>query len=166
MEKFTEKPAVGTRVTLRKVYGDLWNPSYSGESGVVIEHYEDDRYAGVRFDDGSGDYGLWTSLEPEATPAVATTPEPAPEVIINGVRYVPAPEQAEAKEEKREPKRGEIWRLKDGELCLITDETRPEGRTVVRLSKISGLLTYTHRSFESFAYPSLADAIEAGETFK
>lgn len=170
MEKFTEKPAVGTRVTLRKVYGDFWNPSYSGESGVVIEHYEDDRYAGVRFDDGSGDYGAWTSLEPEAAPAVAATPEPAPEITLNGHRYVLAPEQEPEKvEEKREPKQGEIWRdlsgsggfvlVVDGADCpyvWLNDGT--DGYHPLENFSKSGVFAY--------AYPSLAAAIKAGETFK
>ncbi|WP_192826000.1 hypothetical protein, partial [Deinococcus wulumuqiensis] len=120
MEKFTEKPAVGTRVTLRKVAGDAWYSYYSGKSGAVVGSYGiTGECVLVRFDDGGKDYGQWTSLEPEATPAVAAAPEPAPEVTLNGHRYVLAPEQAEAKEEKREPDCGEIWRMSDGRLVAI-----------------------------------------------
>lgn len=167
MEKFTEKPAVGARVTLRKAYGDLWNPSYSGESGVVIEHHEDDRYAGVRFDDGSKDYGLWTSLEPEATPAVAATPEPAPEITLNGHRYVLAPEQAEAKEEKREPRRGEIWRSAQDGLCLIGGDTDEDGDPYVTVLQGSdGYYGPELLDQMTYVYPSLAAAIQSGETFE
>ena len=183
MEKFTEKPAVGTRVTLRKVDGDVWYFSRNGKSGEVTEHHEDDRYAGVRFDDGDEDYGQWTSLEPEAAPAVAAPAQPAPEVTLNGHRYVLAPEQAEAKEEKREPQAGEVWRCVSGKHTgrfngdlyhVITYEAnRLEDKRFVALGSRNGIgggiwltSSLVDGDVFEFAYPSLADAIEAGEKFK
>lgn len=99
------------------------------------------------------------------TPLTSETTAPLPEVIINGVRYVPAPEQAEAKEEKREPKEGEIWRRKNSTaLILIVDEGR---NVVLRSACLGGCRTHTELTYHyEFAYPSLAAAIEAGETFK
>lgn len=162
MEKFTERPAVGTRVTLRKVFGDVWLGSHDGESGVVISGGGVSS-AYVLFDDRKVDSGAWTSLEPEVTPAIAVTPEPAPEVIIDGVRYVPAPEQEPEKvEEKREPKQGEIWRFRmhtgRDNLWLIGD-----AGCVMVAGNNPGQIAIRFNPAEEFAYPSLAAAAEAGE---
>ena len=163
MEKFTERPAVGTRVTLRKVRGDVWCSQFDGQSGVVVGETASTEGVYVQFGNGQRDCGEWSSLTPETPTA------PLPEITLNGVRYVLAPEQEPEKaEEQREPKRGEIWRdlsgsegfvlIVNGVRCLyVWLNSGTDGYHPLESFSTSGIFT--------FAYPSLAAAIEAGETF-
>ena len=141
--------------------------------GTKVRHV-DGRVGTVKRDDGSSLQYLvrwddanegtrWCTAE-ELTPLTPETTAPLPELTINGHRYVLAPEQAEAKEEAREPKMGEIWRFDSqaGTLMQVTETgyywPHDGQRGMFDKDEIT-----THFTF---AYPSLAAAIKAGETFE
>ena len=154
-QNFTERPAIGTRVTLPEEIGDTaWYRHNAGKSGVVYDHRHDGETVRVRFDDGEEDFGFWTALTPEVT-------SPAPEITLNGHRYVlaetPTPE---VKEEQRQPKRGEVWRdTDDYSYVLITgnfdEDNDPEG-VIVSSGPDTGWVSFIRRTALEFAYPSLA----------
>lgn len=99
------------------------------------------------------------ALEP-ATPAAA----PEQTITLNGQEYRLVPVVAEAVEEKRVPKQGEVWRRND-ESVLITDE----GKWVSLTGRVGRLSIVTaesnHGRFPenwTFTAPTLAAAIAAG----
>ena len=159
---FTERPAIGTRVTLSEEIGDTaWYRRNAGKSGVVYDYRDGGGTVRVRFDDGEEDFGSWTVLTPEVT-------SPAPEITLNGHRYVlaetPAPE---VKEERHEPKQGEIWGDGPDDLYLVS--RIGEGTGYLCAIHLGSANRYSAKEIcgddMTFAYPSLAAAIEAGEKF-
>lgn len=161
-QNFTERPAIGTRVTLPEaIEGAAWCRRSAGKSGVIYDYRADRVTVGVRFDDGEQDFGFWATLKPEVT-------SPALEITLNGHRYVlagtPTPEP---KEERREPKQGEIWR--DGPRALYLVSRIGEGKGYLCAIHLRSANRYSATDFccdgMTFAYPSLAAAIEAGEKF-
>lgn len=118
----------------------------------------------VRWDDA--DEGTTWCMARDLTPLTPETTAPMTELTINGHRYVLAPEQEPEKaEEKREPKRGEIWR--DGSVLYLITQAR--GHSTAHTLKHGQIYDWDSPFGGSpfdYAYPSLAAAIEAGETFK
>lgn len=162
---------VGDKVRIRDDY-DFGPAQCRGKIATVLEVLGRREGVGVRVIvdvPGVREQVLYIPKHAEPITEQSTTAQPAPEITLNGHRYVLAPEQAEAEEEKREPKRGEIWRdlsgsggfvlVVDGADCpyvWLNDGT--DGYHPLENFSKSGVFAY--------AYPSLAAAIEAGETFK
>ena len=114
--------------------------------------------------DKEGDCWVYTADEseyyfvPAANLRLVPRKQPQPEVIVDGHRYVLA-------EPERQPQQGEVWRNVHSErLFLFTREGKwvePASGAVMRVS--------TEEMIEQgaeYAYATIADAIEAGETFR
>lgn len=160
-----EAPKVGDRVTLHSA----WLQIAAGESGVVTE-VRGPFGVRVKFDNGLEDYGFWTDLTPESTPAVPDQAAPT-HIVINGTRYKLTPEpEGETEQKRRTPQAGEIWWDMDGDLMLVFDTDDAETgmpATVYLNGGCSGDMGHADpNDGDFFAYPSLAAAIKAGETFE
>lgn len=128
---------------------------HTGRPKAKVEFGEDD------YDEGHPDN--LTLIKP----AALTHPQA---IMLDGITYTLTPvAEAPAEEQKREPKRGEVWR-EGAMLALITDEGR--GGEVVavvlhdadRYSVEPGLVIYRKPTDAdlTYAYPTLAAAIADG----
>lgn len=169
---------VGDKVRIRDDYG--YGPTQCrGKIATVLEVFDRREGMGVKVNvdvPGVWRQTLYIPKHAELITEQAPT-APLPEITLNGVRYVLAPEQEPEKaEEEREPECGEIWRMSDGRLVAIgQDHDRDtELRAVVLNPRNRGVIISqsgadADRQLKggklTFAYPSLAAAVEAGETF-
>jgi len=158
---------VGDKVRIRDDY-DFGPAQCRGKIATVLEVLGRREGVGVRVIvdvPGVREQVLYIPKHAEPITEQSTTAQPAAEITLNGHRYVLAPEQEPEKvEEKQEPKVGEIWRFDDqaGTLMQVTEVgyywPHDGQRGMFDKDEITAHFT--------FAYPSLAAAIEAGEKFK
>lgn len=169
-----EAPKIGDRVTLPADYkgGSIWSVSLAGTSGRIT--HVNGLAANVEFDNGKTDYGSWTALTPESTPAVPDQAAPT-HIVIEGVRYALTPEpedepEGEPEQKRRTPQAGEVWGDVDGDLMLVFDTDDAETgmpATVYLNGGRSGDMGHADpNDGDFFAYRSLAAAIKAGEKFE
>lgn len=157
---------IGERV---KVVGsDYAMKSSVGETGVIEDVLGDDKY-GVRLDRGDWDSAYETDLQ-LITPAAPQQAAPT-HIVIEGVRYKLTPEpEGEPEQKRRTPQAGEVWWDMDGDLMLVLDTDDAETgmpATVYLNGGCSGDMGHADpNDGDFFAYPSLAAAIKAGETFE
>ena len=165
-----EAPKVGDRVTLPADYkgGSIWYVELAGTSGRIT--HVNGLAASVEFDNGRMDNGDWRYLAPESTPT-AHDKDASTHTVIEGVRYKVTPEpEAPAEEKRRMFWAGEVWGDVDGDLMLVLDTDDAETgmpATVYLNGGCSGDMGHADpNDGDFFAYPSLAAAIKAGETFE
>lgn len=173
-----EAPKVGDRVTLPADYRDggiIWYVKLAGTSGRVTD--VNGLAARVEFDNGRIDSGDWRFLAPESTPTAPDQAAPT-HIVIEGVRYKLTPEPEAPAEEKKEPKVGELWWDCSNNLFLIARVGTSQAQAVHLWKSLAqrhwgdpvgykdGAMTGRDVSGWTFAYPSLAAAIKAGEKFE
>lgn len=172
-----EAPKVGDRVRLPADYkgGSIWYVELAGTSGRVT--HVNGLAANVEFDNGKTDYVYWTALIPESAPTVPDQAAPT-HIVIEGVRYKLTPEPEAPAEEKKEARVGEVWRDCFSNLLLIARVGTSQAQAVHLWKSRAdrhwggpvgyedGAMVGHDVSDWTFAYPSLAAAIKAGEKFE